>query len=232
MYGYGYGMNMYYLLFMVPGLLITLWAQWKMKSTFAKYEKVATTQGLTGAQAARMILDMNGLQYVQVQQVGGHLTDHYDPRTNIVSLSQATFSAPTIGGVGVAAHECGHAIQHAVGYWPIKLRTVFVPVANWGSRLSIPLIFIGFILNVLGLVYLGIILFGAAVLFQLITLPVELDASRRALATLSASGMVTEEEGQGVKKVLTAAAMTYLAALLTSLLQLLYYVTMATSRRR
>ncbi len=229
---YAYGFNMYYFLFMIPGLLLTLWAQWKMKSTFAKYEKIRTAQGMTGAQAARLILDSNGLQNVQVHRVGGRLTDHYDPRTNIVNLSEATFDAPTIGGVGVAAHECGHAIQHAVGYGPIKLRTAIVPICNWGSRLSVPLIFIGFLLSLTGLVYLGIILFGLAVLFQLVTLPVELDASRRAMATLNASGMVTAEESAGVRKVLTAAAMTYLAALLTSLLQLLYYVTLALGRRR
>ncbi|MDL2253209.1 zinc metallopeptidase [Ruminococcaceae bacterium OttesenSCG-928-I18] len=229
---YMYGFNMYYFLFMIPGLIITMWAQWKMKSTFSKYEKVHTAQGLTGAQAARMILDRNGLQNVQVQQVGGKLTDHYDPRTNVVSLSQATYNAPTIGGVGVAAHECGHAIQHAVGYGPIKVRTAIVPIANWGSKLSIPLIFVGFILNVLGLVYLGILLFGLAVLFQLVTLPVELNASRRAIETLNESGMVTADESVGVRKVLTAAAMTYLAALLTSLLQLLYYLMLALGRRR
>ncbi len=229
---YAYGFNMYYFLFMIPGLLLTLWAQWKMKSTFAKYEKVYTAQGMTGAQAARLILDSNGLQNVQVQRVGGRLTDHYDPQTNIVNLSQATFDAPTIGGVGVAAHECGHAIQHAVGYGPIKLRMALVPICNWSSRLSIPLILIGFLLSITGLVYLGIILFSAAVIFQLVTLPVELDASRRAIATLNDSGMVTAEESAGVRKVLTAAAMTYLAALLTSMLQLLYYVFMAMGRRR
>ena len=226
------GFNMYYFFFMIPGLIITMWAQWKMKSTFKKYEKVPTAQGLTGAQAARAILDMNGLQYVQVQQVSGRLTDHFDPRTNVVSLSQATYNAATIGGVGVAAHECGHAVQHAVGYGPIKLRTAIVPVANWGSKLSIPLIFIGFIFNLLGLVYLGIILFGLAVLFQLVTLPVELNASHRAMETLDSSAMVTTEELTGVRKVLTAAAMTYLAALLTSLLQLLYYVMLAVGNRR
>ncbi len=228
---YLYGFNMEYFLFMIPGLLITLWAQWKMKSTFKKYESVRTMQGLTGAQAARRILDMNGLQNVQVVRVSGHLTDHFDPRSNTVSLSQATYDAPTIGAVGVAAHECGHAVQHSVGYFPIKIRTAIVPLANIGSRLSIPLIFVGFILNALGLVYVGIALFGLAVLFQLVTLPVELDASRRAIHTLNDSGMVSAEESVGVRRVLTAAAMTYLAALLSSLLQLLYYVSMASRRR-
>ncbi len=228
---YLYGFNMEYFLYMIPGLLVVLWAQWKMKSTFKKYENVRTMQGLTGAQAARRILDLNGLQHVQVTRVSGRLTDHFDPRTNVVSLSEAIYDAPTIGAVGVAAHECGHAVQHSVGYFPIQIRTAIVPLANLGSRLSIPLIFVGFLLNVLGLVYVGIALFALAVLFQLVTLPVELDASRRAIKTLNETGMVTQEESTGVRKVLTAAAMTYLAALLSSLLQLLYYVSIASRRR-
>ncbi len=223
--------DMTYLMYMIPGLLVVLWAQWKMKSTFKKYEHEYTRQGLTGAQAARSILDRNGLQQVQVVPVSGHLTDHFDPRTNTVSLSEATYNAATIGAVGVAAHECGHAVQHATGYFPIKIRSAIVPLANLGSRLSIPLILFGFLLNLLGLIYVGIALFALAVLFQLVTLPVELDASRRAIRTLDESGMVTQEESQGVRKVLTAAAMTYLAALLSSLLQLLYYVSLAGRRR-
>ncbi len=228
---YIYGFDMTYFMFMIPGLLVVLFAQWKMKSTFKKYEQVGTKQGITGAQAARQILDRNGLQHVQVVQVAGHLTDNFDPRTNVVNLSGATYGVATIGAVGVAAHECGHAVQHATGYFPIKVRSAIVPLANLGSRLSIPLILFGFILNVLGLVYVGIALFALAVLFQLVTLPVELDASRRAIQTLNASGMVTQEESVGVRKVLTAAAMTYLAALLSSLLQLLYYVSLASRRR-
>ena len=227
-----YGFNMYYFMFMIPGLLITLWAQWKMKSTFSPYEKVPTRQGLTGAQAARDILDANGLQNVQVQRVGGRLTDHFDPRTNVVNLSAATYDAPTIGGVGVAAHECGHAIQHAVGYGPIKLRTAIVPVANWGSRLSIPLIFVGFLLSLTGLIYLGIILFGLAVLFQLVTLPVEFNASRRALAAIESRNLLTDDELRGARSVLRAAAMTYVAALLVSFAQLLRLIILYGNRRR
>ena len=228
---YAYGFDFTYFLFMVPGLIITLWAQFKVKSTFAKYQKVRTAQGLTGAQAARAILDRNGLQAVPVERVAGNLTDHFDPKDNVVRLSEATYDAPTIGGVGVAAHECGHAVQHATGYFPIKIRTAIVPMANIGSKLSIPMIMIGLILQFFGLVYVGIALFGLAVLFQLVTLPVELNASHRAMETLAATGMVTPEEGDGVRKVLTAAALTYVAALLSSLLQLLYFLSLAGRRR-
>lgn len=223
--------NWYYLAFMIPGLIITMWAQFKMKRTFAKYQNVPTLQGLTGAQAARSILDRSGLQAVPVDQIGGQLSDNYDPKGNAVHLSQATYGRATIGAVGVAAHECGHAVQHAEGYGPAKLRSAIVPMCNIGSGLSVPMIILGAVLNFPGLITVGIVLFSLAVLFQLVTLPVELNASRRALATLNSTGMVTPEESEGVRQVLTAAALTYLAALLTSLLQLLYYVTVFGRRR-
>ncbi len=229
---YWYGVNLYYFLFMVPAFIVTIWAQVKMRSTFAKYEKVPTLGGLTGAQAARRILDANGLHTVAVQPIKGKLTDNYDPQENVVHLSQATYSAATIGAVGVAAHECGHAVQHSVGYGPAKLRSALVPITNLGSSMAIPLIFIGFIFSLTGLVYVGIALFSLAVLFQLVTLPVELDASRRALATLDSSGMLTPEEVGGARKVLTAAALTYIAALLSSMLQLLYFLVLAGGRNR
>lgn len=230
-YGF-YGMNLYYFIFMVPALIVTLWAQFKMKSTFSKYNQVPTIQGLTGAQAARRILDMNGLQSVQIEMVQGNLSDHYDPKTNIVRLSQATYGQATVGAVGVAAHECGHAVQHAEGYGPIKVRSALVPISNLGSTLSVPLIIIGLLLGFTQLAYVGIALFGLAVLFQLVTLPVEFNASSRAIATLDQSGMVTPEENNGVRKVLTAAALTYLAGLLSSVMQLLYFVTLAGGRSR
>ncbi len=224
--------NLSYLMFMLPGLLVGLWAQMKMKSTFAKYEKVQTLEGLTGAQAARRILDNSGLQNVRVERVGGRLSDHYDPRTNVVRLSDVTYNSATVGAVGVAAHECGHAIQHAQGYLPIKIRSAIVPITNIGSGLSVPLIFLGLFLTIPNLVTLGIILFSLVVIFQLVTLPVEFNASRRAMAILDSSNMVTPEESNGVRQVLTAAALTYVAALLTSLLQLLYYVSLAGGGRR
>lgn len=229
---YWMNFNIYYFMFMIPGLLISLWASAKVKTTFAKYKNVPLQNGMTGAQAARRILDMNGLQNVQVERVPGQLSDHYDPRTNVVRLSDATYASNSVGAVGVAAHEVGHAIQYATNYTPIKARTAIVPVANLGSSLAVPLIFIGFFLNMLNFVYVGIALFSLAVLFQIVTLPVELNASRRAVAILDETGMVTPEESNGVRKVLTAAALTYVAALLTSLLQLLYYITIAGKRRR
>lgn len=228
---YWLGVNLYYFIFMIPALIITIWAQVKMKTTFAKYEKVPTIGGLTGAQAARRILDGNGLTGVPVEAVGGKLNDHYDPEKNVVRLSEDTFSKATVGAVGVAAHECGHAVQHAEGYTPMKVRTGLVPVTNLASTVSIPLIFVGFFIQMTGLVYVGIALFSVAVLFQLVTLPVELNASKRAIATLSETGMVTPEESEGVRKVLFAAALTYIAALLYSLLQLLYFVTVAGRRK-
>lgn len=224
--------NFNYFLFILPGLIVGIWAQMKMKATFAKYEKVQTLEGITGAQAARRILDNSGLQNVAVERVSGRLSDHYDPRTNVVRLSDATYNSATVGAVGVAAHECGHALQHAQGYVPIKIRSSILPLCSMGSGVSVPLIFLGFILTMPSLVTLGIVLFSLVVLFQLVTLPVEFNASRRAMAILGSSNMVTPEEGEGVRKVLTAAALTYVAALLTSVLQLLYYITLAGGRRR
>ncbi|MGD9559393.1 MAG: zinc metallopeptidase [Oscillospiraceae bacterium] len=216
---------------MIPGLLISLWASAKVKSTFAKYQHVPTISGLTGAQATRRILDGNGLQAVRIERVAGNLSDHYDPKANVVRLSAGTYNSPSVGAVGVAAHECGHAVQHAEGYAPARLRSAIVPICNVGSGLSVPLIVIGFIFNMLQLVYVGIAFFSLAVLFQLVTLPVEFNASKRAILTLDSTGMVTPEESAGVRKVLSAAALTYVAALLTSLLQLLYYITIAGRRR-
>lgn len=229
-----YGINIYYFIFMIPAFIITIWASVKMRSTFAKYEKVPTIGGLTGAQAARRILDGNGLTGVPVERVEGTLSDHYDPEKNVVRLSDATFSSASIGAVGVAAHECGHAVQHAVNYGPMRLRTGLVPVTNLASTLAIPLIFIGFLFSASGLsflVYVGIALFSLAVVFQLVTLPVEMNASRRAIETLNSTNMVTPEESEGVRKVLFAAALTYVAALLSSLLQLLYFLVLAGGRR-
>lgn len=229
---YGWGFDPMYFLFMLPGLLIVLFAQAKVKGTFAKFDNVPTLQGLTGAQAARRILDMNGLHNVRIEQVAGKLTDHFDPKANVIRLSAATYGRATVGAVGVAAHECGHAIQYAVGYAPIKLRSAIVPLCNFGSGLSVPVMVMGFIFSLPGLVYFGIGLFALVVVFQLVTLPVEFNASNRALATLNESGMVTPEESTGVRSVLTAAGLTYVAAMLQSLLMLLYYIARFGGRRR
>ncbi|MCL1883386.1 MAG: zinc metallopeptidase [Defluviitaleaceae bacterium] len=213
-----------YFIMVMPALLFTLWAQFKVKSSFAKYSKERTTNGITGAEAARQILQREGIHDVRVEQVSGHLTDHFDPRDNVIRLSESVFGSSSVAAVGVAAHEAGHAIQHAHGYAPMKLRAAIIPATGFGSKLALPLIMIGFLMGMYGLVNLGILLFGTVVVFQLVTLPVEFNASSRALAALEGNVMLTNTEIYGSKKVLTAAALTYVAALAASLAQLLYFV--------
>ena len=221
----------YYILLVIPAMLIALWAQMRVKSTFAKYSREGTYGGLTGAQAARRILDANGLTDVRIEPVRGSLTDHYDPRDKVVRLSMDVYGCDTVAAVGVAAHETRHAIQHAVGYFPLQLRNAIIPITNIGSQLSIPLVFIGYFLGMQPLVSLGILLFSLVTVFQLITLPVEFNASRRALATLDEYGMVNDYEHEGVRKVLSAAALTYVAALIVSLANLLRLILLFGGRR-
>lgn len=220
----------YYLLFILPAFLISLFAQVLVSSTFSKYSQVPTEHGLTGAEAARKILDMNNLQHIQIVRIQGKMTDYYDPKNAMICLSDSTYGRASVAAVGVAAHECGHAIQKSVNYLPMKIREASVPICNFGSGLAFPLLFCGLIFQIAGLMWAGIFLFSFATIFQLITLPVEFNASGRAMRTLSSSGMVTAQESKGVKKVLLAAGLTYVAALLTSISQLLYYISMA--RRR
>ena len=227
-----YPYDYYYLILVVPALLISLWAQLKVKSTFNRYEQVYARQGITAAQAARRILDQNGLYGVRIEMTGGKLTDHYDPRTNVIRLSQSVYNSPSVAALGVAAHEAGHAVQYGVNYLPIKIRNGLVPVTNICSSLSIPLVIIGFIMSARPLVIAGILLFAAVAVFQFVTLPVEFNASRRAIAVLGESGMLDEGELQGAKRVLSAAAMTYVTALLVSLAQLLRLVLLANQRNR
>ena len=227
-----YPYDYYYLILVVPALLISLWAQLKVKSTFNRYEQVYARQGITAAQAARRILDQNGLYGVRIEMTGGKLTDHYDPRTNVIRLSQSVYNSPSVAALGVAAHEAGHAVQYGVNYLPIKIRNGLVPITNICSSLSIPLVIIGFIMSARPLVIAGILLFAAVAVFQFVTLPVEFNASRRAIAVLGESGMLDEGELQGAKRVLSAAAMTYVAALLVSLAQLLRLVLLANRRNR
>ena len=227
-----YPYDYYYLILVVPALFISLWAQLKVKSTFNRYEQVYARQGITAAQAARRILDQNGLYGVRIEMTGGKLTDHYDPRTNVIRLSQSVYNSPSVAALGVAAHEAGHAVQYGVNYLPIKIRNGLVPVTNICSSLSIPLVIIGFIMSARPLVIAGILLFAAVAVFQFVTLPVEFNASRRAIAVLGESGMLDEGELQGAKRVLSAAAMTYVAALLVSLAQLLRLVLLANRRNR
>ncbi|MDY3917497.1 MAG: zinc metallopeptidase [Candidatus Limivivens sp.] len=234
--GYGYGRGGYYFdwtyLLVLAGLILSLLAQGKVKSTFAKYSRVRSMSGLTGAQAAQRVLHSAGIYDVSIQRVSGNLTDHYDPRSKVLRLSDSTYGSDSVAAVGVAAHECGHAIQHQKGYGPLVLRSTLVPAANIGSQLSWPIFFAGLIFSIRPLLTAGILLFGLAVLFQLVTLPVEINASRRAVTILGETGLVTEKESSGVKKVLTAAALTYVAALASSILQLLRLIILAGGRRR
>ena len=207
---------------LLPVIILSIWASANVKSTFGKYSRMYNRFGLTGADAARKILDMNGLYDVRIERISGELTDNYDPRTNVVHLSESTYSSQSVAAVGVAAHEVGHAIQHATGYSPIKVRNAIVPAVNVCNMLSMPIILLGIILSYnQTLVDLGIILFSATVLFQLITLPVEFNASSRALRTLEGQNILAPDEMQGASKVLRAAALTYVAAALSSLLSLL-----------
>jgi len=228
--GYYYGFDMTYLVLVLPAVIFSFWAQTKVNSTFSKYQRVRCYSGYTGAETARRILDENGLQHIRIERVSGSLTDHYDPRAKVVRLSDSVYNSASVAAVGVAAHETGHAVQHAVGYGPLVLRNTIIPLTNFGSKLSMPLILMGIILNSYSLAMAGIIAFSLATLFQLITLPVEFNASSRALRTLS-SGMLSNEELYGTKKVLTAAALTYVAALLVSAMQLLRLLILVNRRR-
>ena len=229
---FGFFYDSYYWILVVPAMLLAAFAQMKVSSTFNRYSQVRSRSGYTGAQAARDILDRNGLQGVRIERVRGNLTDHYDPRSNVVRLSDSVYDSPSVAAIGVAAHECGHAVQHAVGYFPIKLRSALIPVTNIGSKLSIPLLLIGLVVQVEPLINLGILLFSTMALFQLVTLPVEYNASNRALATLDSTGMLSGDELQGSKKVLSAAALTYVAALLVAVMQLLRLLLLFGGRRR
>lgn len=228
---YGYYWDPTYIL-LVIGMLLSLAASARVKSTFAIYSRVRSASGMTGAEAARRILHMAGITDVMVVPVSGSLTDHYDPRSKKLALSQDVYDKTSVAAIGVAAHECGHAIQHQVNYAPLSLRTVIVPAANIGSSLSWPLFLAGLIFSIRPLLTLGIVLFSLAVLFQLVTLPVELNASSRALKMLGNSGMLGNDELKNAKKVLAAAALTYVAALAASVLQLLRLIILAGGKDR
>lgn len=228
---YGYYFDPTYML-LVIGMILSLLASAKVKSTFARYNRVRSASGLTGAEAARRILRMAGITDVTVVPIAGSLTDHYDPQNKRLALSQDVYDKTSVAAIGVAAHECGHAIQHATNYSPLNIRTAIVPVANIGSTLSWPLFLLGLILSMRPLLTIGILLFTFAVAFQLVTLPVEFNASSRALKILGSSGMLGTDEVKGARKVLTAAALTYVAALASSILQLLRLIILAGGRDR
>jgi Zn-dependent membrane protease YugP len=224
-----------YLVMILPALLLSAWASWATRSRFEKWSRVGNLEGLSGADVARQLLDRNGLSSVEVVPVRGALSDHYDPRRRVVRLSEPVFYERSIASMAVAAHETGHAIQHARGYAPLALRSLAVPLASLGSNVGMIIIFVGFLLAFTKLVWVGIVLFGGTVLFQVITLPVELDASSRAKSELARLNMVSPDEQRGVSAVLTAAAMTYVGAALSALSTLAYYVLRASAmsdRRR
>lgn len=224
-------MNEFYLyLMLIAAMLFATWAQINVKTTFSKYSKVSNAAGLTGYEAAKMILNANGLSHIKIERVSGELTDHFDPKANVIRLSDGVFSSATASAVGVAAHEAGHAVQHAVGYFPIKVRTAIVPVCQIGSNLAWPLILLGIILSYPALATLGVVFFSLATVFQLVTLPCEFNASARALDALKACGHLRENEISAAAKTLRAAALTYVAALAVSLLNLLRIIAMV--RRR
>lgn len=235
----GFGFDPLWFMMMGPAMLLAMWAQFKLKSTYAQYSQIGNARGLTGADTARIILDRNGLSNVEIHPVDGELTDHYDPTKRAVFLSEGIYHSHSLAAVGVAAHEVGHAIQHKTAYPPLELRMRVVKTTNIASQAGMILIMIGFFLSAskgsgLGsqLLWLGIVLFSSVALFQAITLPVEFDASRRAKDELARLGLVTPQENQHVSKVLSAAALTYVAALASSLMQLMYYVMAARRNNR
>ena len=231
-YGYYYGFDWTYILVLI-GAVLSLLASAKVNSTFNKYKRIRSATGMTGAEAAERILHQNGIYDVGIEHVSGNLTDHYDPRAKMLRLSDSTYSSTSVAAIGVAAHECGHALQHKEEYGPLKLRTAIVPAANIGSRLGIPIIILGVILgsNPL-LIDIGIWVFSLAVLFQIVTLPVEFNASSRALEMVEQYGILGSEEVVHTKKVLSAAAMTYVAAAAASILQLLRLILLFGRRNR
>jgi hypothetical protein len=213
-----------YLLLMAPAFLFSLFASFWVKSSFRKYSKIETASGITGAQAADRILRSKGISDVEIGPTTGFLSDFYDPSSKTLRLSPDVYQGRSVSSIGVAAHEAGHALQHADGYAPLKLRTAIVPMANIGSNFAWILLIAGMFLGMVGLIKIGVILFSAVVAFQVVTLPVEINASRRALAAISSSGILMAEEVAGARRVLTAAAMTYVAAAATAILTLLYFL--------
>lgn len=234
---YYYGFDWTYVILVLPCLILSLWASANVNSTFKKYSKQYSLRRLTGAEAAQRVLSANGVSGVRIEHVSGNLTDHYDPRSNVIRLSDDVFSNTSTAAIGVACHEAGHAVQYAVGYAPIKLRAAIIPVTNFGSKLAMPLILLGILFSAFGsmsdtLIYLGIACFGLSLVFQLVTLPVEFNASRRALQSIEEGGLLTEEEQRGAKKTLTAAALTYVAATAVALAQLLRLLAIFGGNRR
>lgn len=226
-----YGVDIYYFLLVVPAFLLALGAQIMVKSTYAKMSRVRNSRNLTGAQAAARVLYEHGITNVRVERVAGTLSDHYDPRSNVIRLSEGVYDSTSVAAVGIACHEAGHAVQHAQNYAPIRIRNAIIPACNLGSAIGLPLAFVGLFMNFSFLFWLGILLYGLVALFQFVTLPVEFNASRRALQAIEDTGMLAGEEYKKARKVLTAAAMTYVAALAVSIANLLRLILRANNRR-
>lgn len=224
-----------YIVLVLPAVLLSLWASWNVNSTYRRYSQNSNSRGLTAAEAARRVLNANGLSNVPIECIPGELTDHYDPSANVVRLSEGVFGSRSTAAIGVACHEVGHAIQHATGYLPVRIRTAIVPITNIGAKLSVPLIMAGLLLSgfsqkLLLAAYIGILLFSLCAVFQVVTLPTEFNASRRALVTIQDMNLLTDEELTGARRTLRAAALTYVAALATTLVQLLRFIILVNSR--
>jgi len=236
-YSYYYGFDWTYIVLVLPCILLSLWASSNVNSTFKKYAKQFSSRRITGADAARRVLAANGVHGVRIDRVSGNLTDHYDPKANVIRLSDSVYDNTSTAAIGVACHEAGHAVQYAENYAPIKLRAAIIPLTNFGSKIAMPLILAGILMTALGsfsdtLVYLGIAAFGLSLVFQIVTLPVEFNASRRAMQAISDGNLLTEEEQRGARKTLTAAALTYVAATAVALAQLLRLILLFGGRRR
>ncbi len=232
-----YGFDMLYVVLVLPCVLLSLWASFNVKSTFKRYSQVYSRRNITGAEAARRVLAANGVQGVRIERVAGELTDHYDPKANVIRLSDGVYDSTSAAAIGVACHEAGHAVQYAQQYAPIKLRATIIPITNIGSRLAMPLILIGLLLSTMEgisffFVYLGIAAFGLSLVFQLVTLPVEFNASHRAMEAISRTDILAPDEQTAARKTLKAAALTYVAATAVALAQLLRLMMIFGGRRR
>ena len=234
---YYYNFDWTYLVLVLPCLILSMWASARVNSTFQKYSGQISARRITGAQAAQKVLAQNGVVGVRIERIGGNLTDHYDPKTNVIRLSDNVYDNPSTAAIGVACHEAGHAVQYANNYFPIKIRSAIIPITNFGSKLAMPLILIGILFSAFGsfsntIVYIGVACFALSLIFQLVTLPVEFNASRRAIEAIEHGGILTEEEQRGARKTLSAAAMTYVAATAVALAQLIRLISIFGGNRR
>ena len=234
---YYYGFDTTYLFIVLPCLILSMIASSRVNATFRQYSKQISSRRITGRDAAMRVLLANGVSNVQIERISGNLTDHFDPKSNVIRLSDAVYNSTSTAAIGVACHEAGHAVQYAQEYFPIKVRSAIIPLTNFGSRLAMPLILLGIIFGAMGsysytLIYIGIACFSLSLVFQLVTLPVEFNASRRAMEAISNAGILTEEEQRGARKTLTAAAMTYVAAVAVAAAQLLRLILLFGGRRR